>query len=43
MEGNSNERRNATCAELDEELKNAVELLKDIFLRQTMEELCMIW
>ena len=36
-------RRNATCAELDETLKNAVQLLRELFLRKTMEELCMLW
>lgn len=36
-------RRNATCAELDDTLKNAVQLLRELFLRKTMEELCMLW
>lgn len=36
-------RRNATCPELDDVLCNAVEILKDIFLKKTMEELCMMW
>lgn len=43
MEELGNRRRNATCVELDEALKNAVELLRELFLRKTMEELCMLW
>ena len=43
IEKNGKRRRNATCSELDEVLKNAVELLRDVFLRKTMEELCMLW
>lgn len=43
MEDVGHRRRNATCAELDDVLKNAVQLLKDVFLKRTMEELCMLW
>ncbi|XP_028414601.1 uncharacterized protein LOC114537698 [Dendronephthya gigantea] len=43
MENFGIRRRNATCVELDDALKNAVQLLRDLFLRKTMEELCMLW
>ena len=43
LEDYGNQRRNATCGELDDTLTNAVQLLKELFLRKTMEELCMLW
>ena len=43
MEAFGFRRRNATCVKLDDTLKNAVQLLRDLFLRKTMEELCMLW
>ena len=43
MEDVGHRRRNATCVEIDDALKNAVQLLRDLFLRKTMEELCMLW
>ena len=36
-------RRRAVCSELDSSLKGAVDIIRDILLRQTMEELCMMW
>ena len=36
-------RRNATCVELGDVLRNVAELLREVFLRKTMEELCMLW
>lgn len=35
--------RKATCIEIDPSLKNAVDVIRDNLLRQTMEELCMMW
>ncbi len=43
MDDVGHRRRNATCVELDDALKDAVQLLRDLFLRKTMEELCMLW
>ena len=43
MEDVGHRRRNATCVEIDDALKNAIQLLRDLFLRKTMEELCMLW
>ena len=43
MDDVGHRRRNATCVELDDALKNAIQLLRDLFLRKTMEELCMLW
>ena len=36
-------RRPATCIEIDPSLKKAVDIIRDNLLRQTMEELCMMW
>ncbi|XP_032238341.2 uncharacterized protein LOC116618572 [Nematostella vectensis] len=36
-------RRNAVCALLDENLIHAADIIRDMLLRQTMEELCMMW
>lgn len=40
---NAHRRRHATCTGLDPSLITAVETIRDILLRQTMEELCMMW
>ena len=36
-------RRVALCVEIDPSLKKAVDIIRDNLLRQTMEELCMLW
>lgn len=40
---NSSKRREGVCIELDSTLGTAVEYIRDKLLRQTMEELCMMW
>lgn len=36
-------RRVAICIEIDPSLRKAVDIIRDNLLRQTMEELCMLW
>lgn len=43
LESKSSQRRGAQCVALDPSLKVAVDIIRDNLLRQTMEELCMIW
>lgn len=43
LESEHSKRRPATCIEIDPSLKNAVDIIRDNLLRQTMEELCMMW
>ena len=43
LESNQSKRRPATCVEIDPSLKRAVDVIRDNLLRQTMEELCMMW
>lgn len=43
LESEHSKRRPATCIETDPSLKNAVDIIRDNLLRQTMEELCMMW
>lgn len=43
LESEHSKRRNATCIETDPSLKKAVDVIRDNLLRQTMEELCMMW
>ena len=39
----NSKRRGAKCIEIDPSLKTAVDIIRDNLLRQTMEELCMMW
>lgn len=39
----NSQRRGARCIEIDPSLKTAVDIIRDNLLRQTMEELCMMW
>ena len=39
----SSQRRGAKCTEIDPSLKTAADIIRDNLLRQTMEELCMMW
>lgn len=43
LESKSSQRRGGKCVALDPSLKVAVDIIRDNLLRQTMEELCMIW
>lgn len=43
LESAHSKRRAATCIEIDPSLKKAVDIIRDNLLRQTMEELCMMW
>lgn len=43
LESELSKRRKATCIEIDASLKKAVDVIRDNLLRQTMEELCMMW
>lgn len=43
LESKHSKRRKATCIETDPSLKKAVDVIRDNLLRQTMEELCMMW
>ena len=43
LESEQSKRRPATCIEIDASLKKAVDIIRDNLLRQTMEELCMMW
>lgn len=43
LECDQSKRRPATCIEIDPSLKKAVDIIRDNLLRQTMEELCMMW
>ena len=43
LESDQSKRRPATCIEIDSSLKKAVDIIRDNLLRQTMEELCMMW
>ncbi|XP_078361349.1 uncharacterized protein LOC144645671 [Oculina patagonica] len=43
LESELSKRRKATCIEIDASLKKAVDIIRDNLLRQTMEELCMMW
>lgn len=43
LESKNSRRRGAKCIEIDPSLKAAVDIIRDNLLRQTMEELCMMW
>lgn len=43
LKSDLSKRRPATCVEIDPSLKKAVDIIRDNLLRQTMEELCMMW
>lgn len=43
LASDQSKRRPATCIEIDPSLKKAVDIIRDNLLRQTMEELCMMW
>lgn len=43
LAGKHSRRRVATCIEIDPSLRKAVDVIRDNLLRQTMEELCMMW
>lgn len=43
LESKSSQRRGGKCVALDPSLRVAVDIIRDNLLRQTMEELCMIW
>ena len=43
LDSKSSQRRGAKCVEIDPSLKTAVDVIRDNLLRQTMEELCMMW
>ena len=43
LASDQSKRRPATCIEIDSSLKKAVDIIRDNLLRQTMEELCMMW
>lgn len=43
LDSKSSQRRGAKCIEIDPSLKTAVDVIRDNLLRQTMEELCMMW
>jgi hypothetical protein len=43
LNGDKATRRNATCPTFDPMLCHAVDVIRDILLRQTMEDLCMMW
>ena len=43
LQSDQSKRRPATCLEIDPSLKKAVDIIRDNLLRQTMEELCMMW
>ncbi|XP_031564931.1 uncharacterized protein LOC116300243 [Actinia tenebrosa] len=43
LNGKNSSRRNATCTGIDPMLTHAVDVIRDMLLRQTMEELCMMW
>ena len=43
LESKNSQRRGGKCVAIDPSLKSAVDIIRDNLLRQTMEELCMIW
>lgn len=43
LESKNSQRRGGKCIEIDPSLKTAVDVIRDNLLRQTMEELCMMW
>lgn len=43
LKSNCSQRRGGKCVEIDPSLKTAVDIIRDNLLRQTMEELCMMW
>lgn len=43
LNGKNSSRRDATCSGIDPMLPHAVDVIRDILLKQTMEELCMMW
>lgn len=43
LDSKFSKRRGAVCVDLDSSLGTAADYIRDILLRQTMEELCMMW